>query len=249
MAKTQKFAEELLLDAVVRYAEICHTKIKTTELAEWARNNIIGLEEVRDYHFNRPMYVKNQKTGKREKQKKACTIKIDEINSARSLNVVIERNVLLHSSSIDEFFKMPLSAQRKTIAEARESVDKLSHKNIRLTIDNQVLNKSNKELKEKLVQAEESIKKIQKKQDLIQKQINYILKHTDELERKKMLKQMGVGDGYYDIEQFIESINGDVGEVFNITEALKKYRESEMEVVEERSMIDKIFSGINKREE
>ena len=60
---------------------------------------------------------------------------------------------------------------------------------------------------------------------------------------------MGVGDGYYDIEQFIESINGDVGEVFNITEALKKYRESEMEVVEERSMIDKIFSGINKREE
>lgn len=248
MAKTQKFSDELLLDAVVRYADVCRTKIKTTELAEWARRNIEGLEEVRDYHFNRPVRVRNQKTGKQEEQKKSCTLKIEEINNARSLTVVIGRNTLLHAASIDSFFAMPQSAQRKTVVEAREAVDKLSNKNRRLTIENQALNKCNKELKEKLTQAEESIKKIQKKQDLIQKRINYIIRHTDELERRKMLEQMGVGDGYFDIEQFSESVNGEIGDVFNITETLKTYRESEMEALEERPMINRILSGI-KREE
>lgn len=249
MAKTQKFSEELLLDAVVRYAEVCHIKIKATELADWARDNIEGLEEVRDYHFTRPMYVKSQKTGKREEQKKSCTKKIDEINNARSLTAVIDRNVLLHSSSIDDFFVMSISAQRKTVVEARESVDKLSHKNSRLTIENQLLNKRNKELTDKLTQVEKHLIKIQKRQDVIEKRINYILKHTDEQERRKMLKQMGVGDGYFDMERFIESINGEIGEVFNITETLKKYRESEAETLEEKPMINRILSGINKKEE
>ena len=58
MAKTQKYDEDQLLDAVVKYAEIERKKIKATELAKWCRNNIEGLEEVRDYHFTRPIREK-----------------------------------------------------------------------------------------------------------------------------------------------------------------------------------------------
>ena len=44
MARTAKFTDDLLLDAVVQYADIYKGKIKATELAEWARKNIAGLE-------------------------------------------------------------------------------------------------------------------------------------------------------------------------------------------------------------
>lgn len=51
MAKTQKYSEDQLLEAVVKFSEIEKKKIKATELAKWCRDNIEGLEEVRDYHF------------------------------------------------------------------------------------------------------------------------------------------------------------------------------------------------------
>lgn len=249
MAKTQKFSDELLLDAVVRYAEICHTKIKTTELADWARNNIEGLEEVRDYHFNRTMRVRNVKTGKLEEQKKECTKKIEEINNARSLTAIIGRNALLQSSSIDDFFNMSTSAQRKTVAEARASVEELKAKNNRLTIDNQVLKKSNKELKEYIERTDEILQSIQKKQKTIEKQINYIIKHTDESERKKMLEKIGIGDGYFDINKYYASINEEIGEVFNISETLRKYNDLSVKQDREETLINDILSGIKPIEE
>ena len=55
MAKTQKYSEDQLLEAVVKFSEIEKKKIKATELARWCRDNIEGLEEVRDYHFTRPI--------------------------------------------------------------------------------------------------------------------------------------------------------------------------------------------------
>lgn len=55
MARTQKFPEDLLLEAVVKYAEVEKGKIKATELAAWSALNIKGLEGVRDYHFMRPV--------------------------------------------------------------------------------------------------------------------------------------------------------------------------------------------------
>ena len=63
MPKHQKYSEELLLEAVVKFSEIEKNKIKATELAEWCRNNMEGLEEVRDYHFMRSVTVKDEKTG------------------------------------------------------------------------------------------------------------------------------------------------------------------------------------------
>lgn len=64
MAKTQKYSEDRLLEAVVKFAEIEKRKIKATELARWCRSNMEGLEEVRDYHFTRPIKEKDIKTGK-----------------------------------------------------------------------------------------------------------------------------------------------------------------------------------------
>lgn len=64
MAKTQKYDEDQLLDAVVKYAEIERKKIKATELAKWCRNNIEGLEEVRDYHLLVQLEKKMKKQGK-----------------------------------------------------------------------------------------------------------------------------------------------------------------------------------------
>ena len=56
MAKTRIYNDDILIEAVEKYSEQ-HTsgKIKATKLAEWAQQNIIGLENVRDYHFLREM--------------------------------------------------------------------------------------------------------------------------------------------------------------------------------------------------
>ena len=59
MAKTQKYSEDRLLEAVIKFAEIEKRKIKATELAKWCRGNMEGLEEVRDYHFTRPIKEKD----------------------------------------------------------------------------------------------------------------------------------------------------------------------------------------------
>ena len=84
MARTQKFPEDLLLEAVVKYAETEKGKIKATELAAWAALNIKGLEGVRDYHFMRPVLDKNPKTGKKTgTRKKAKAAEIEEDNDVR----------------------------------------------------------------------------------------------------------------------------------------------------------------------
>ena len=89
MAKTQKYSENQLLEAVIKFSEIEKKKIKATELAKWCRDNIEGLEEVRDYHFTRPVKEKDDKTGKMIERPKLCTLKIEEINKSRSLTVSI----------------------------------------------------------------------------------------------------------------------------------------------------------------
>ena len=62
MAKTQKYSEDQLLEAVVKFSEIEKKKIKATEIAKWCRSTMEGLEEVRDYHFTRPVKEKDEKT-------------------------------------------------------------------------------------------------------------------------------------------------------------------------------------------
>lgn len=113
MAKTQKYSEDKLLEAVVKFSEIEKKKIKATELAKWCRDNIEGLEEVRDYHFTRSVKEKDERTGKMVERPKRCTLKIEEINKSRSLIVSINKNLLLQASNIDIFMEQPDSAKEK----------------------------------------------------------------------------------------------------------------------------------------
>lgn len=192
MAKTQKYSEDQLLEAVVKFSEIEKKKIKATELARWCRDNIEGLEEVRDYHFTRPIKEKDEKTGKMVERPKRCTLKIEEINKSRSLIVSINTNLLLRASNIDTFMEQPDAAKRKMIVEIKRTCRQAPYsqwkhykrkrgiKNRKQIYEIYILIMSNK------------IDTLQKAQDKLIKQVSYLMKATDEATRKEMLAQMGM---------------------------------------------------------
>ena len=82
MAKKQKIDNDLLLEAVVKYADVCKRKIKYKELAEWSAANISGLEDVKDYMFSRSMVETDPITGKKKQRERPCTVRIKEINAS-----------------------------------------------------------------------------------------------------------------------------------------------------------------------
>ena len=152
MAKTQKYSEDQLLEAVIKYSEIEKKKIKATELAEWSRRNIEGLEEVRDYHFTRSIRERDANTGKIIDRPKLCTLKINEINKARDITKSVDTNLLLRATNMDTFFQQSDSAQRKIVVETRKIFDEIIHRNILLARENEdVINKVLKETNAEIV--------------------------------------------------------------------------------------------------
>lgn len=223
MAKTQKYSEDQLLEAVVKFSEIEKKKIKATELAKWCRNNIDGLEEVRDYHFTRPIKEKNEKTGKMIERPKLCTLKIEEINKSRGLTVSINTNLLLRASNIDTFMEQPDAAKRKMIVETRETVDKLLTRNGNITRENEALKTENKSMKSDILRMTDKIEALQKAQNKLIKQVSYLMKVTDEAARKEMLAQMGIKDESVDLNTYSESLQQELLEVMDIDKSLRKY--------------------------
>ena len=243
MAKTQKFSEDKLLEAVIKYSELVETKIKATELAKWARVNIEGLEDVRDYHFTRPIREKNSKTGKLTEREKLCTSRINEINKSRSTIAQVNNNVLLRASHIEHFFDLPLKTQKKLIVETREAFNTLITKERKLTYENDALRATNNELKQKICSTEAEIDSIITKQSKLEKQINYLMKVTDEKQRKEMLAQMGITDGFIDLNQYKKCLENDCNRLFNIGEEIKQYnKEKELQG---ESLLDNILEGID----
>lgn len=206
MAKTQKYDEDKLLDAVVKYAQVCRRKIKATELAEWARNNIEGLEDVKDYNFTRSTQEKNPKTGKIVTSVKPCRTKIEEINKSRSVATCVRINPLLSSASIDSFFELARPVQRKYIAEARENIQDLFATRAKIFRENEVLLTENVRLKNEVDKASEQIKDLLKKQAILDKQVRYIMRVTDERERKEMLAEVGITDDGLDMNVYKTSL-------------------------------------------
>ena len=223
MAKTQKYSEDQLLEAVVKFSEIEKKKIKATELAKWCRNNIDGLEEVRDYHFTRTIKEKNEKTGKMVERPKLCTLKIEEINKSRSLTVSINTNLLLRASNIDTFMEQSDVAKRKMIVETRETVDKLLTRNGNITRENEVLRAENKSMKSDILIITDKIDALQKAQDKLIKQVSYLMKATDEAARKEMLARMGIEDESVDLNTYTESLQQELSNIVNINDSIKKY--------------------------
>lgn len=248
MAKTQKYSEDQLLEAVVKFSEIEKKKIKATELAKWCRDNIEGLEEVRDYHFTRPIKEKNEKTGKMIERPKLCALKIEEINKSRSLTVSINTNLLLRASNIDTFMEQSDAVKRKMIVETRETVDKLLTRNGNITRENEALKSENKSMKSNILIMTDKIEALQKAQDKLIKQVSYLMKVTDEAARKEMLAQMGIEDESVDLNTYSESLQQELLDVMDINSSLRKYiSEADSIAKQEKSsnITDDIMTGLN----
>lgn len=250
MAKTQKYSEDQLLEAVVKFSEIEKKKIKATELAKWCRDNIEGLEEVRDYHFTRSTKERNKKTGKLVERPKSCRLKIEEINRSRSLIVSMNKNLLLQSSNIDTFMNQSDSAKRKMIVETRETVDKLLKKNRNLTREREVLKTENQSMKADILNISDKISSLQKTQEKLQRQVRYLMKVVDEAARKEIIAKMGVADEAVDLDIYMTSLNQKLLDVVDINKILGKYlSESDAGIVAKdektENLTGDIMSGLN----
>lgn len=230
MGKKQKFTEDQLLSAVIKFSEVERGKIKATDLANWCRKNYPGLEEVRDYHFTRPIYEKDAKTGKNIERAKLCALKIDEINRSRRLVRNMDTNLLLRASSIDTFMEQSDLTKRKMIASTRETVDQLLSSNRDIARENEAVKVENKELKSQISGLSEKIESLQKAQAKLSKQVAYVMKIADETMQKKMLADMGIEDETIDLQKYINSLQQELNDVMNINSVLLRYMSGEMQV-------------------
>ena len=253
MARTQKYTEELLLEAVVKYAETERGKIKATELADWAGANITGLEGVRDYHFMRPAREKNPQTGAVIVRQKSCTVRMDEINKARSLTAQISRNALLKASTIEEFMNQPGFIQRRQIAETRETVDRLASRNENLSRANEALRAENKGFHEKLETLTETTRRLQDTQRRLMKQVTYLMKAADEKARKTALAEMGLTDGSVDLDVYTRNLGQEIGSVMDLRKVLGRFlleeanpaRKATSESADSKTLAEEVLSGID----
>lgn len=252
MARTQKYTEELLLEAVVRYAETGRGKIKATELAEWAGRNITGLEGVRDYHFMRPVRERDPKTGAVTVRRKPCTVRMDEINRARNLASQISRNILLKASTIEEFMNQAEFIQRRQIAETRETVDRLVAKNESLSRANEALRAENKSLHKGLDTLTEAICRLQDTQGRLTKQVTYLMKASDEKSRKTALAGMGLTDRSVDLDVYTRSLEQEIGSVMDLRKILGRFLLEEADLAVpgaesdgSRTLAEEVLSGID----
>ena len=223
MARTSKYPEDLLLEAVVKYAEIEKGKIKATELATWAASNIKGLEGVRDYHFMRPVREVNHQTGRQEVFKKTCTLRIEELNRARSLKESVKRNVLLKSSAIETFMDQPDYVQRRQIAETRETFDQILAKNSSLIRENDSLHVTNRRLKAEVIALSEKVETLSRIQTILSRKVLFLMKATDETSRKTILAEMGIVDQGIDLDAYTQSLSLDIRNIMDINKAVTRH--------------------------
>ena len=252
MARTQKFPEDLLLEAVIRFSEIEKGKIKATELASWARSNVTGLEEVHDYHFMRPVREKDAKTGEVLVVKKPCTVRMEEINKARNLTETVNRNVLLRAASIDMFMDQPDYVQRRQISETRETVDRILSNNAGVIRENKALQAENERLKASLSSLADKVDALQKEQHLLNRKVHFLMKTTDEAARKEMLGQMGIADGEIDLDVYAKGLTLGIRDAMDITKTITRHMATYENTSDEKvtsqnteSLVDDVMGGLH----
>ena len=226
MGKKQSYSEDLLTDAVIRYAEVFAGKIEYTKLAAWASVNIDGLQGVRGYHFSRSIVEKDPLTGKRRSRKKVCTERVEDYNKARSLTANISSNAILRSSNPDKFFELSRTAQRETILETKTLFNQIERRNADLLRENDQLNSINKAFEEKNKTIDETIKKLEKKIKHLERSVNYVVKSTDQENKRRILEEMGLSNGTVDGERYLESLHVDLDNVFHIEKSIAAFFEN-----------------------
>lgn len=224
MAKTQKYADDLLTEAVVKYADVYLGRIKATELAEWASKNISGLDGVRDYHFLRPVKEKDSKTGKPVEHPKMCTVRIEEINASRRTTTEMRRNVLLNSIKVDSFLDLPVNEQRQAILDTRAQVSKLRSENMKLHRENESLSTKYRALSKQTEYLAASIEELNREQEKLRVVVHRAMAVYDDGERRKVLESIGICDRSLDLDTFVDSLSIGLSEAFSINSAIRSYR-------------------------
>ena len=232
MAKTQKYSEDLLLSAVIRYADVTSARIKASELARWASANIPGLEGVRDYHFTRPS--KGTVQGKRP-----CTLRMEEINALRDTPTALKLNRLLYSSDLDEFFTLGRDRQRKLILGAREEVSELKRENRTLVKENEDIKKENSRLEAQNKGHdvnEGELEVLRKELGRLEKAIHMLCMNFGEERCQKSLEEMGILNGGISLQAYVRSLREAPG--FSFEKITKEYEKAERHY-------DDIWDGID----
>lgn len=224
MAKTQKIDNDLLLEAVVKYSDICKGKIKYKELAEWSAANIPGLEEVKDYMFSRPITETDPVTGKKKSQDRPCTIRIKEINASRTVTADIAANVLIQASNVEIFMSLPRAEQRRTILATREQVTSLTQRNIYLERENKRIVSADEDLKIFAAELQARLLSVTETHELLKKQINYIRKFTDAAFRRQALEQIGITEEGFQL--LVNQESKQIEEAFSFGDAIKKFQKA-----------------------
>lgn len=250
MAKTTKYDESLLMKAVVSYAKEHRTKIKATELAQWADNNIEGLQGVRNYHFSRPAEIIDAKTGKSVKVERECAKKIKEINATRSTESAVHINPLLQASSIDAFHRLPRSEQDTWIEQTRKQVGELVVANKHLRGLSEARAAEIKEMEDRTAQVEKELSSMLDKQKRLTQAVSRCMEVVDETMRRNALAQIGFNGDQIDLDTFAESQTIQIKEAFSMTreimnDLLTSEAAESVEGFEEFEDLDELISHIN----
>ncbi len=220
MPNKMKYSEMQLCEAVKKYAEGHRGKIKATEVALWARENM-SMEEVQGYHFLRPKIVRTN--GKKREEKRECTKLLEDINKKRTQLFATENNVILKAASIDDFFSLPMSEQRKSIVAVREHVKDMTKVNLRLQIENDVVRKERQAVEKRMENLYEQIEKVAKETAKTMRLCKYVTNRLADKSCAELCEEIGIEDGNLDLRKFEESIHDFDAVALDFRDVLRKY--------------------------
>lgn len=221
MGQIQKYTDDQLLEAVIRFADITTGKIKATELERWARKNMPFLEEVTRDMFIRPR-IERDKGGNKIKIPNPCKEKIDSVNKSRSAERKAETNPLLKSADIDAFFSLSITDQRRAVLDARKQMEELIKRNLYLEQENRCLSEDKKRLKLRNDELQSKIADIEAEQATLRRTVAGVSGLVDSIGRKAALEEIGICDGGLDLVKNAESLDARVNGLLEINETPKK---------------------------
>lgn len=206
MGKSKNYSDELMLEAVEQYANLNPEKrIKRTELAAWANENIAELEGVHDYDFAR--YVKVIKNGKEIRIDRPCTSRINAINEARA-GLMFKKNYILHSSGPDEFLDLPDLVKRKMVLDARKEFAKIFSKNEDLTIQIRKSEAEKCSMEKEVSLLKGRVDEALKTQEVLAKMLKFYLAKIREYEHLGKLEEIGITNEGVELKKLYDSADG-----------------------------------------
>ena len=243
MAKTQKYTDDQLVDAVIQYSQVYSGKIMASKLAIWARKNMQGLEEVQQYMFCRQQKVKDLKTGKYKTVDRPCAKKIAEINNSRRTIASIDDNPILRSANIDQFFELPVCEQRQAVVKTREQVDKIIKENIYLRKENTVIDEKNKSLAKTQEELEQKLNDIAKRQEQIMLILRKVKSDYNEKICRDGLSKIGITDNHIDLNTYVDSLTDELANIFDVGKIIHQDIKSSSSTSEKN--IDILMEGLD----